>query len=377
MFSVAEKARRFDAADKILREEGLKGMFIVGNGVVGVRAYGCYRYFVDNRIYYHMQFFIKAPGEEPTVAVGSPTHSKALSERSYTDVRIVGDNLIENAIAILKEKGMTSGKLGVSLEMLPAGWYMQIKKELPELELVDITEKIFLIRATRSEEEVALYRKCSEIADIGYKAVCEAAKPGMAEHELWAILDYTMKKYGAEETFTLVGSGRFSFKDNKLNCLQFSSAPTRIIQHGDNIAFEITPRYQGYWTQIVRTVCVGEKNDDAQFLHGLICKTIEETVKLLKPGVPLKDVIKFMWDYIEKAGYIPALPCGHVCAVDLNEGRVDPESDVMLTDGMAVIIHPTILAPGLETSIFWGETYLVTPNGGECLMHTSKDLLIV
>jgi Xaa-Pro aminopeptidase len=151
----------------------------------------------------------------------------------------------------------------------------------------------------------------------------------------------------------------------------------KLIQKGDNIAFEITPRYQGYWTQIVRTVCLGEKNDEAQFLHDLIVKTIDETVKLLKPGVPLKDVIKFMWDYIEKAGYIPSLPCGHVCAVDLNEGRVDPESDVMLTDGMAVIIHPTILAPGLETSIFWGETYLVTPNGGECLMHTSKDLLVV
>jgi len=377
MFSVAEKARRFEAVDKILKDEGLKGMFIIGNGVVGVRAYGCYRYFVDNRIYYHMQFFIKEPGQEPTVCVGSPTHSKALSERSYTDVRIVGDNLIENAIKVLKEKGMTTGKLGVSLEMLPAGWYMAIRKELPDLELIDITEKIFLIRATRSAEEVALYRKCAEIADLGYKAVCEAAKPGMAEHELWAILDYTMKKHGAEETFTLVGSGRFSFKDNKLNCLQFSSAPTRIIQKGDNIAFEITPRYQGYWTQIVRTVNVGEKNDDAQFLHDLICKTIEETVKLLKPGVPLKDVIKFMWEYIEKAGYIPSLPCGHVCAVDLNEGRVDPESDVMLEEGMAVIIHPTILAPGLETSIFWGETYLVTPEGGECLMHTSKDLLTV
>ncbi len=377
MFSIAEKTRRFEAADKMVREEGLRGLFIVGNGVVGVRAYGCYRYFVDNRIYYHMQFFIKAPGEEPTVCVGSPTHSQALSERGYTDVRVVGDNLIEAAVSILREKGITSGKLGVSLEMLPSGWYLKLKKEFPELELVDVTEKIFIIRATRSKEEVALYRKCSEIADLGYKAVCEATKPGMAEHELWAVLDYTMKKYGAEETFTLVGSGRFSFKDNKLGCLQFSSAPTRIIQKGDNVAFEITPRYQGYWTQIVRTVCVGEPNEDAKFLHGLICKTIEETVKLLKPGIPLKDVISFMWDYIKKAGYIPALPCGHVCAVDLNEGRVDPGSDVILTDGMAVIIHPTILAPGLETSIFWGETYLVTPEGGECLMHTSKELLIV
>jgi Xaa-Pro aminopeptidase len=377
LFSIAEKERRFKAADDFISGEGLRGIFIVGNGVVGVRAYGCYRYFVDNRIYYHMQYFIKEAGKEPTVCVGSPTHSKSLSDRGFSDVRIVGDDLLRSAIKILREKGITAGRLGVSLEMLPAGWYMTLKKELPELELVDVAQQIFNIRSTRSEEEVALYRKCSEIADLGYKAVCEATKPGMAEHELWAVLDYTMKKHGAEETFTLLGSGRFSFKDNKLGCLQFSSAPTRIIQKGDNVAFEITPRYQGYWTQIVRTVNVSEPNADAQILHDFICKTIDETVKRLKPGVPLKDVINFMWDYIKDAGYIPSLPCGHICAVDLNEGRVDPGSDVILTDGMAVILHPTVLAPGLDTSIFWGETYLVTPEGGECLMKTSKDLLTV
>ena len=251
--------------------------------------------------------------------------SKAQGER-FHDVRIVGGSLIRDALNILREKGITSGKLGVSLEMLPASLFMAIKNEFPGLEIVDVTEKIFMIRATRSPEEVALYRKCSEIADLGYKAVCEATKPGMAEHELWAILDYTMKKYGAEETFTLIGSGRFSLKNNKLGSLHFSSAPTRIIQKGDSVAFEITPRYQGYWTQIVRTVNVVEPNDDARALHEFVCRTIDESVKLLKPGVPLRNVIKFMWNYILDAGYSPSLPCGHICAVDLNEGRVDPKA---------------------------------------------------
>lgn len=377
MFSTAEKDRRLLAADRLMKEDDISAMLIVGNGVVGVRAYGCYRYFVDNRIYYHMQFVVMVPGQEPTVCVGSPTHSKCLNERQYSDVRIVGDKLIEGAISVLREKGITKGRLGVSTEMLPAGWYLALKKEFPDLEFVDVTEKIFKIRATRSPEEVALYRKCAAIADEGYKAVCEATKPGVAEHELWAVLDYTMKKNGAEETFTLLGSGRFSFTDNKLDCLHFASAPTRKLEKGDNVAFEITPRYQGYWTQIVRTLNVGEKNDDVQVLHDFIVKSIEESAKLLKPGVPLRDVIKFLWDYICAGGYKPSVPFGHVCAIDLNEGRVDPESDVILTDGMAVILHPTVLKPGIDTSIFWGETYLVTPQGGECLMHSSKELLTI
>lgn len=376
VFSLAERNRRLKAMDEMIRREGLKALLIIGNGAVGVRAYGCYRYFVDNRVYYHMQAMLAVPGKEPTVFCSTITHLKALNSRNYTDIRVVGDDILSGVMSVLKEKGIAEGRLGVSFEMLPAGWYMKIRKDFPKLELVDVTEKIFEIRATRSAEEVELYRKCAEIADAGYAAVCEAAKPGIYEHELAAVLDYAMKKNGAEETFTLLASGRFSFKNNGLNCLHFSAAPSRQIQEGDSIAFEITPRYQGYWTQMVRTISVGEPSEDFVTMHKIVCETIEETRKLLKPGAPLRDVIRFMMDYISKAGYIPQLPCGHICAVDLNEGRVDPESDVILQEGMAVILHPTIVTPEIETGIFWGETYLVTPDGGECLMKSSKDLLV-
>lgn len=362
----------------MMKRENLRAVLVVGNGAVGVRAYGCYRYFVDNRVYYHMQAMIALPGQEPTVCCSTLTHLKALNSRNYTDVRVLGgDDILSGVISVLKEKGVTEGRLGVSFEMLPAGWYQKIIKELPNLELTDVTERIFEIRATRSTEEVALYRRCAEIADAGFSAVCKAAKPGVHEHELAAVLDYEMKKNGAEETFTLLSSGRFSFKNNGLDCLHFSAAPSRELQKGDSVAFEITPRYQGYWTQMVRTISIGEPSEDFITLHKIVRETIEETRKLLKPGVLLRDVIRFLMDYISAAGYVPSMPCGHICAIDLNEGRVDPESDVVLKNGMAVILHPTILTPEINTGIFWGETYLVTPDGGECLMKSSKDLLVL
>jgi len=377
MFSLGEKKRRLGAADEMMKSERLEAVLIVGNGAVGVRAYGCYRYFVDNRVYYHMQAMIALPGQEPTVCCSTLTHLKALNSRNYTDVRVLGDDILSGVISVLKEKGVAEGRLGVSFEMLPAGWYQKIVKELPNLELIDVTERIFEIRATRSAEEVELYRRCAKIADAGFSAVSRAAKPGVHEHELAAVLDYEMKKNGAEETFTLLSSGRFSFKNNGLDCLHFGAAPSRELQKGDSVAFEITPRYQGYWTQMVRTISIGEPSEDFIALHKMVRDTIEETIRLLKPGVLLRDVIRFMMDYISAAGYVPSMPCGHICAIDLNEGRVDPESDVVLKSGMAVILHPTILTPEIKTGIFWGETYLVTPDGGECLMKSSKDLLVV
>jgi hypothetical protein len=73
-----EKRRRFGAADEMMKREDLRALLIVGNGAVGVRAYGCYRYFVDNRVYYHMQAMIALPGQEPTVCCSTQTHLKAI-----------------------------------------------------------------------------------------------------------------------------------------------------------------------------------------------------------------------------------------------------------------------------------------------------------
>ena len=44
---------------------------------------------------------------------------------------------------------------------------------------------------------------------------------------------------------------------------------------------EITPRYNGYWTQLVRIISVGEPNEDFIKMHEVIIKgALEE----LKPG---------------------------------------------------------------------------------------------
>ncbi|MBQ4370507.1 MAG: hypothetical protein II784_05840, partial [Oscillospiraceae bacterium] len=74
MFTENERRRRLAAADSLMREKGLSAMLIVGNGTIGNKAFGCFRYFIDNRIYYHMQLFAAIPGEEPIVCCGTQTH---------------------------------------------------------------------------------------------------------------------------------------------------------------------------------------------------------------------------------------------------------------------------------------------------------------
>ena len=369
-----ELEQRRGDLDKIIRDGGLDAALIVGNSVTGPPMLGCFRYFTGHKVYFRYQAVIARPGAPMAVFANSVLHSKPLGARGISDIRISGD-MLGSVLSEFKERPVK--RLGVVPDMLPSQWYLELIK--PGIDTIDISKEIFALRGVRSEFEIQASRVSADIADIGYKAVCDMARPGIRLADLYAELDYSMKAAGAEETFTLMSCGRFSLEDNRLPCIgPFSSSEDRVVKNGDCVAMEITPRYMGYWTQMVRTICVGEPNPDLEIAHRDLIKTQEAAVPLFKPGIYLEDVMAFMCKFGEELGYISRLPFGHVASIDLDEGwQYAAESDIVLKAGMALVVHPTLVTPKIEYGIFWGDTYLVTENGGECITSRSSELLTV
>jgi len=79
--------------------------------------------------------------------------------------------------------------------------------------------------------------------------------------------------------------------------------------------------------------------------------------------------------HVKESGYLFRPPTGHVCGVDLIEGRVSAQNTRVLDPGTAVIIHPTVATPDGRNTFFWGETYLVTESGHERLNPVTDELL--
>lgn len=154
-----------------MKRLNLNSILVVGNGSVATNEYGFYRYFVDNRVYYHRQALVIVADETPTVCCGSLTHLKALNERGFWDVRMVGDRLAEGLVDILGSRGITNGRIGYCPETLPASWFDCIHSAYPELEWVDCTMDLYEIRKKRSREECRLVEKCAELALSGYEAL--------------------------------------------------------------------------------------------------------------------------------------------------------------------------------------------------------------
>jgi Xaa-Pro aminopeptidase len=387
-FTEAEKQDRHRAIQQVLLENKLQAIVFIGDNNIGHGFLGDFRYYTNNRTFFQRQIAVAFPDSEPVLFTYSGFSGRAARERSFIhDVRISSgysvyegvkqiDPLFIDVIELLRERSIDQGKIGINFEMLPFAGYTYFKKELPDLELVDVHENIMRIRLKRTKEEAEIFRRGAALADAGFQAALEVIRPGISEYEIIAEIEYAARKKGAEEFFTLIGSGKFAFGEE--NALGLPVTPSgRVIEIGDSIILEITPRYEGYWTQLVRIVNVGQPNSDLEKMQSVCRDAIKEGLKEFKPGKKVKDITRTMESYISSCGFIGKPPFGHICGIDLVEERVHTKNDREFQPGLAVIIHPMVYTADGKTVIFWGETYMATSEGYERLHHTDDTLVTV
>ena len=372
---VEELRGRQAELDKIAVDKGLDAIVVVGNCAVGPSAYGSFRYFADHRSYYYLHSLVARPGKKITICVGSILHKDGILLKGFEDTRF-GADVLPSVLKVLAEQPVK--KVGVSFEMLPVRWENGILEACPGVELVDVDDDIYELRRIHSPYELDCFRKCAQITDIGFDAVCKAAKPGAKMSDLHALLDYAMFNAGAEETFTKMSCGAFRLEKNGLPRMErFHWPDEREVKEGDCIAMSISAKYCGYWTQQVRIICVGGKNADAEAAHNVQQEALKDAAGFLSAGIKLGDLVEHMWKFARDHGYQAALPFGHVVGLDLDEGEDGAGSDYVIPENAVVVLHPTLLKEGEENCFFWGDTYLVTKDGAVRLNESSTDLLCV
>lgn len=204
---------------------------------------------------------------------------------------------------------------------------------------------LYEICKKRSREECRLVEKCAELALSGYEALCAAVQNNVTESKLVSELDYAMKKQGAEETLTTLNCG-FLNDANGMGLLHSAANSQKAVKYGDCIAAAITPRYNGYWVQMLRTLCVGKENQTAVAMHEAVAGWISAAANLLIPGNKVSTVAQKIEEEARAAGYTIGGIQGYICGVDLREQPISAENETKLTQDMTVILSQIILKDG-------------------------------
>jgi Xaa-Pro aminopeptidase len=376
--------KRYEAAVGIMNDLALEAMFFVGDHMPGDQITGDFHYFVNNYVLNFRHCVLLFRDSEPVLLSGGWIQTQAAERNCWIkDCRqgASAEAIAEKIPQILTERGVTKGLIGTNFEFISLSVYNSLQTRLPNIQLIDVHPNILKLRTNLDEEEIRLIKRSAEICDGTYEYIRPFIKPGVTENKLRAELINYMISSGAEETFNLVSSGHFSLdaKNNTLFLPYVPNASFKTIAEGDTVMLEITPQYDGYWSQLVRYMTVSKPNRDLQRVHDLTLEILEAAAAKIRPGNRISDVVLAMHVKMEEITdeFRLGSNLGHTCALDLSEYLIKKDTDAILYPGMALIIHPSILTSEGNCESFWGETYMVTKNGYERLMKAKDSLYVL
>lgn len=378
LFSEHERTRRMQIAQDIIAQNDLRAMFILGDDKAGTEVFGDLRYFTANRVFFIRQCAVFFADSAPVHFSGGDFQTVVAKKESMIKDCIGGGDNYVNVINLFKERGVIEGRVGTSFETMAAAGLLKFQEQLPGIELVDVHKDIMSERKVHSKEENNMIIRSGSLCDGAYEALLKAVRVGMTDSDVTAEIDYYMRKNGVEENFTLVSSGKFSLKDNPLPLPRVAPEYARTIEKGDIISFEITPKFGGYWTQLVRNVAVGEPNPEMEKVHKVTRMAISACVSILKPGNTIAQACQAMKEAVDADGqFMLGAPLGHICAIDLVESRVAFDNTEPLIPGTAVIVHPMIFTKDKTCKYYCGETYMITEDGCQRLSMADDDIKVI
>ena len=238
----------------------------------------------------------------------------------------------------------------------------------------ELDKKISEIRTVKKDEQVNTIIKAQRIAEKAFDYILTFIKEGVTEKEVALTLEYFMLKNGADALSfdTIAVSGKNSSMPH--------GVPTdKKIEKGDFITMDYGAVCDFYHSDMTRTVAVGEVSSKQIEVYETVLKAQEEAFRVMKAGVPCKDVDKAARDTIVNAGYGEYFGhgLGHGVGVEIHElPSLNPSSGAILEVGNIVTNEPGIYLPG-EFGVRIEDMALITEDGYENLTLSEKKLIVL
>src|SRR5690606_13191697 len=206
-----------------------------------------------------------------------------------------------------------------------------------------LDEKLNSLRNIKSEDELVKLRKAAELADYAIEVGCKEIAEGKTELEILMAIEFEMKKMGAEKMSfdTMVLSGPKTASPH-------GKPGSRKIQKGDFILFDLGVVYEGYCSDITRTVAFGEPSEKQREIYETVRKAEQAAIDLVRPGVKARDLDKAARDVITEAGYGEYFThrLGHGLGISVHEfPSVTGTNEMELEEGMVFTVEPGIYHP--------------------------------
>ncbi len=236
--------------------------------------------------------------------------------------------------------------------------------------IVDLRGELARLRLVKDSVELARLRRAIEITGAAQRAAMQAARPGMYEYELEALVEYVFRSRGAERVGfpTIVGSGPNSvvlhYDENR-----------RRMEASDLVVVDAGAEYGYYTADITRTFPVSGKFTPRQrAIYELVLGAQMAAIDSVRPGMTIWQLDAIARRYMrEHSGDL----CGevtcdayfrhslsHWLGMDVHDVG---DYGTPLAPGMVLTVEPGIYLAEEGLGVRIEDDVLVTDDGHELL----------
>jgi Xaa-Pro aminopeptidase len=287
------------------------------------------------------------------------------------DVVVYDANLHESLAPALASAGTST--VGIEAATMPVAQRDHLDGKLEGVDLVATKSLVEELRRRKEPEEVSLLREAIRIGDEAFNWALDRLGPGRTEREIALELEVEMRRRGADSVSfePIVGSGPLS--------AHIHHTPSdRELAAGDLVLLDFGARWQGYCSDLTRTVVLGPASDHQRDVYAIVLAAQAAGIDAVAPGKSGVECDAAARHVVDDAGYGETFGhgLGHGVGLDIHEApRLHKTSEDTLVVADVVTVEPGIYVSG-SGGVRIEDCVLVTEDGSEVLGKAPKESLI-
>lgn len=252
--------------------------------------------------------------------------------------------------------------------------YRRLSEACKDYSFQTASDSMNACRMVKDNVELTKLAKAEAIGDAAFSYILDRIKPGITEAEIALELEFFMKRQGASRLSfdTIVASGSNS-------SMPHAQVTDRRVEKGDFVTMDFGCVYQGYCSDMTRTVAVGAPTEEMKKVYQIVLDANLRALDSIREGIRCSEIDAVARDYIRACGYGAYFGhgLGHGVGLDIHEEpRFSPKCGVITKENMVITDEPGIYLPG-RFGVRIEDLVVVKKEGYETLSRSDKKLIIL
>jgi Xaa-Pro aminopeptidase len=309
---------------------------------------------------------------ERVVLFTDPRYQLQAASETAVEVHVERASLLLAAAKWIRRK--STRRIGYEKNNISHQAFLALDDPLPgSARLIPIAGLVETLRMVKSPGEIGLIRRSVQTNSEAFAQTLALVRPGIAEIDLAAELEYRMRRLGAEKPAfdSIVASGpRSAFPH---------ASPTRNKLKSGLLLIDMGAMREGYASDMTRMAYLGRPSAKIRKLYSAVLEAQLAALAAVREGVTAESIDRTARRVLRAHGLDRAFvhATGHGLGLEIHEmpklGKGDKSP---LRAGMAVTIEPGVYLQELG-GIRIEDTVAVTRTGCEVLTATPKELVVI